>query len=88
MPIRLMSLSDYDAVLALWQASPGVGLSDADSPQAIARFLERNPGLCFVAEEEGRLAGAAQLDVELPEGADVRALFDNWAPSQAVPEST
>ena len=58
MPIRLMSLPDYDAVLALWQASPGVGLSDADSPGAIARFLERNPGLCFVAEEEGRLAGA------------------------------
>lgn len=58
MDIRLMTLSDYDAVLALWQASPGVGLSDADSRPAIARFLERNPGLAFVAEEEGRLAGA------------------------------
>jgi len=58
LPIRSMTLSDYDAVLALWQASPGVGLSDADSPQAIARFLERNPGLCFVAEVEGALAGA------------------------------
>ncbi len=58
MSIRPMTLTDYDAVLALWQSSPGVGLSDADSPAAIARFLERNPGLCFVAVEEGQLAGA------------------------------
>lgn len=58
MTIRTMTLSDYDAVLALWRASPGVGLSDADSPEAIARFLQRNPGLCFVAEEDGCLAGA------------------------------
>ena len=57
MPIRLMSLSDYDAVLALWQASPGVGLSDADSPQAIARFLERNPGLLRIKSVRHNLSG-------------------------------
>lgn len=57
MPIRAMTPSDYDAMLALWQATPGIGLSDADSPQAITRFLQRNPGLCFVAEEGGQLAG-------------------------------
>ena len=36
-------------VLALWQAAEGVGLSAADGRPAIARYLERNPGMSFVA---------------------------------------
>jgi N-acetylglutamate synthase len=47
--IRPMTISDYDAVIALWQTSEGVGLSQADSPEAIARYLARNPGLSQVA---------------------------------------
>lgn len=56
--IREMSPGDYEAVLALWQASDGVGLSDADAPDQIGRFLERNPGLSLVALVDDELVGA------------------------------
>lgn len=56
--IRPMIMENYEAVIALWQASPGVGLSRADSPEAIAVYLERNPGLSFVACEGDQLVGA------------------------------
>jgi putative acetyltransferase len=56
--IQPFTLSDYDEVYALWQATPGVGLSSADSREAIEIYLERNPGLSFVARIDGRLVGA------------------------------
>ncbi len=59
MIVSPMTMKDYDAMMALWQACQGVGLSDADSPQNINRYLERNPGMSFVAEVDGRLIGAA-----------------------------
>lgn len=48
---------DIPAARALWQATPGVGLSAADEPAALGSFLDRNPGTCFVAESGGRLTG-------------------------------
>ena len=36
---------------------PGVSVRDADTPEGLARFLERNPGLSFGAEQDGRLVG-------------------------------
>ena len=56
--IREMAAQDYDEVLALWRASEGVGLSDADSEESIARYLDRNPGLSFVARDGEHLVGA------------------------------
>lgn len=54
--IRTMSITDYDAVLQLMQETPGVSVRDADSREATARYLERNPGLSFVASApDGRL---------------------------------
>ena len=58
MYIREMTIQDYDAVIALWQATEGVGLSEADARKAIARYLARNPGLSFTAWDGGDLAGA------------------------------
>lgn len=52
-----MRLEDYDEAYTLWQNCPGIGLSDADSRCAIQRFLERNPGLNFIARQEGTLIG-------------------------------
>lgn len=58
MNISAMTLSDYDDCLALWQATEGMGLSAADSCEAIGRYLARNPGMSFVArDEDGRLVG-------------------------------
>jgi ribosomal protein S18 acetylase RimI-like enzyme len=56
--IEPMTLTSYDQVMALWQATEGVGLSLADSRQAIGFYLARNPGLSLVARQEGRLVGA------------------------------
>jgi N-acetylglutamate synthase len=54
---RQFEMKDYDAIYALWQASPGIELSSADEKEAIRQFSQRNPGLCFVAEEEGKIVG-------------------------------
>jgi N-acetylglutamate synthase len=56
--IQIFTPQDIPEALALWKATPGIGISDADEPEKIASYLERNPGLSFVARVEGRLAGA------------------------------
>jgi N-acetylglutamate synthase len=48
----------YEDVLALWKRCEGVGLSDADAPQAIRAYLERNPGMSFVAKVDSNIVGA------------------------------
>jgi putative acetyltransferase len=53
-----MTIADYDAVVELWEATPGIGLSEADERSNIAAFLEHNRGLSFVAEAGGAIAGA------------------------------
>jgi putative acetyltransferase len=57
MRITEMSMDDYDEVYALWKASEGIGLSSADGPEAIARYLARNPRMSFVAREESGPTG-------------------------------
>jgi len=57
--IREMTIADYEPIYALWQASEGIGLSDADSKEGIKRFLARNPGLSYIALEGEQLVGAA-----------------------------
>jgi ribosomal protein S18 acetylase RimI-like enzyme len=56
--LREFAIGDYDAARSLWESAPGIGLSEADGRENIARFLDRNPGLSFVAEQEGGLVGA------------------------------
>ena len=59
MRIRTMRIDDYDRVRTLWLACPGMGLNDLDdSREGIESFLRRNPETCFVAEEDGGIAGA------------------------------
>jgi ribosomal protein S18 acetylase RimI-like enzyme len=54
---RELELSDYDKVISLWQDVEGVKLRDADSKSGINKYLQRNPGLSFVAEEGGNIVG-------------------------------
>jgi ribosomal protein S18 acetylase RimI-like enzyme len=49
----------YPEVLALMRRTPGVSVREADSPEAAARYLARNPGLSFIAEADGRVVGCA-----------------------------
>jgi ribosomal protein S18 acetylase RimI-like enzyme len=55
--IRCFAPADHPAARALWEATPGVGLSAADERDAIERFLGRNPGLSFVAALDRRVIG-------------------------------
>jgi N-acetylglutamate synthase len=56
--IHPMSLDDFAQVLELWGNTEGVGLSDSDSPANLAAYLERNPGLSFVARDSHGIIGA------------------------------
>jgi putative acetyltransferase len=47
--VREMTIADHEAVVALWEQTDGIGLGDSDSKPAISAFLERNPGMSFVA---------------------------------------
>jgi putative acetyltransferase len=51
--IRAFLPADIEAAVRLWSVTEGLGVGPGDSPQALARFLERNPGLSLVAEESG-----------------------------------
>lgn len=55
MRYRVMSVDDYSALIELWVRSEGVQLREADSREGIARYLARNPGLSFVAEDAGTI---------------------------------
>ena len=55
--IRTMHLGDFDAVMVLMRATPGVTVREADSKEATARYLDRNPGMSFVAEVRGEIVG-------------------------------
>lgn len=56
---RKMTPRDFDAVTALWRATPGIRLhDDSDSRACIARYLRRNPGLSLVACCKRQIIGA------------------------------
>ena len=59
MNIRIMLVSDYEAVYDLWMSCAGMGLNDLDdSKEGISKFLQRNPETCFVAEINNRIVGS------------------------------
>jgi putative acetyltransferase len=58
MIVRHFRIEDFDAVIALWRRTEGVGLNESDTRRAIPAFLRRNPRLSFVAEQGGRIIGA------------------------------
>lgn len=57
--IRAMTLNDYEKVYDLWMKIKGFAIrSIDDSQEGVERFLNRNPGISVVAEEDGRIVGA------------------------------
>ena len=58
MTIRAMTIDDYSAVYALWNACLASARDIDDSREAIERFLRRNPGTSVVAVEEGEITGS------------------------------
>lgn len=57
--IRAMEIADYDKVHDLWMSIKGFVIrSIDDSKEGVERFLQRNPGISVVAEEDGKIVGA------------------------------
>ena len=56
--ITPFTIDVYDEVLALWKGCEGVGLSGADGRESIAAYLDRNPGMSFLARLRQMLVGA------------------------------
>ncbi len=56
--IREMKIEDFEGVHDLWMTIKGFGIRSVDdSKEGVERFLQRNPGLSVVAEEEGMIVG-------------------------------
>ncbi|MFP4105546.1 MAG: GNAT family N-acetyltransferase [Phycisphaerae bacterium] len=54
-----MAETDWSDAHALWTASDGVCVhDDLDSLESVTYYLRRNPGMSFVAREDGKLIGA------------------------------
>lgn len=57
--IRAMTLEDYENVHALWMKIKGFAIRSIDDfKEGVERFLNRNPGISVVAEEDGKIVGA------------------------------
>ncbi len=56
--IVAMTSEHLDDVIALWERTDGLLLSDADRPENLDRYLSRNPGLSHIAICEDRIIGA------------------------------
>jgi len=52
------TIESYDQVYALWETCDGIGLSSADTRDAIQKYLDRNPGLSLVACDNESVIGA------------------------------
>jgi ribosomal protein S18 acetylase RimI-like enzyme len=57
--IAEMTINHYDAVLELMQQTPGIAVRSADSKEATAHYLGRNPGLSFVALDGDNVVACA-----------------------------
>ncbi len=56
--IRLLQIDDYAQIIDLWKTTPGIGLNERDdSEEGIAKFIARNQGCSFVAQEDGKVVG-------------------------------
>lgn len=62
--IREMQLKDYEGVIKLWQETENLSLRDCDSKANIGAYLERNPGLSFVAHLGKQLVGAVLVGTD------------------------
>ena len=56
--IRNMTIEDYSEAVILWNNTSGMGLRGIDDTyEGIKFFIEYNPGLSIVYEENGRVEG-------------------------------
>jgi N-acetylglutamate synthase len=59
MNIAELTIDRHEEVLALFKRTPGISVREGDSREATVRYLARNPGLSFIAEEGKKIIGCA-----------------------------
>ena len=59
MKTRAFVIDDYEQAVTLWRAIKGVEICEGDAREEIGAYLERNPGLSRVVEEDGEIVAAA-----------------------------
>ena len=52
-----MTIEDYEDIITLFKTTPGITVREADSKEATRRYLERNPGLSYVATDRNSIIG-------------------------------
>lgn len=55
--LRPLVASDHVACVRLWAACDGVAMRTWEDVAALERLLDRNPGLCWAAEQDCQLVG-------------------------------
>jgi N-acetylglutamate synthase len=56
--IAEFTADDCEEVIDFWRLQEGVGLNESDTPEAIAAYLRRNPGMSFLARRENQVVAA------------------------------
>ncbi|WP_411348297.1 GNAT family N-acetyltransferase [Paenibacillus sp. WLX2291] len=73
--IREMNITDYEAMIQLWNHTEGMALSEADSRDSIQRYLERNSGCCYIAVHTDSDGTKSELVGTLLAGHDGRRAY-------------
>jgi ribosomal protein S18 acetylase RimI-like enzyme len=55
--IREMKIKDYEELINIWTTTSGLSIDEEDSREKTKIFLDRNPGLSFVALCSGKIIG-------------------------------
>ncbi len=56
--LKPLHASDYPELMALWKSAGWIDVRQTDTPEALAKFLDRNPSCNFAAYAGARLVGA------------------------------
>ena len=74
--IRAMQIEDYEQVYALWLTISGFAIRSVDdSKEGVERFLQRNPGISVVAEEDGKIVGRSFAGMTADEAACIMSVW-------------
>lgn len=59
MHYRKMEITDYPELIVLFSDTPGITVKDADSFESTKKYLDRNPGLSYVAVKDDIIIGCS-----------------------------
>ena len=59
MEIHSLSVDELETVLEFWKTVEGVGLSRTDTKENLIRYMDRNPGMSYVAASDAEIVGTA-----------------------------